>query len=147
MSTEVKIHSATVDVHAPAATIFELIADPARQPESDGNDNLDELASGSRIHGVGESFSMRLTNGEIRENRIVEFSEGRLIAWQPSEPGQPPPGHLWRWELEPIDESTTRVTHTYDWTALNDPERFGRARRTTSDRLRASIVRLAAFVE
>ena len=25
------------------------------------------------------------------------------MAWRPSEVGKPPPGHLWRWELEPSD--------------------------------------------
>ncbi len=47
---------------------------------------------------------MTLTQGSIRENRVVEFDEGRRLAWLPSEPGQEPPGHLWRWELEPVDE-------------------------------------------
>jgi hypothetical protein len=46
-------------------------------------------------------FTMRLTKGAIRENHVVEFAEGRRIAWRPAEPGQEPPGHLWRWELEP----------------------------------------------
>ncbi|MEV0056504.1 hypothetical protein AB0H34_39210 [Saccharopolyspora shandongensis] len=29
---------------------------------------------------------MRITQGNIRENRVVEFEEGRRIAWLPSEP-------------------------------------------------------------
>ncbi len=91
---------------------------------------------------------MALAQGhQIRENHIVEFAEGRRIAWLPSEPGMEPPGHLWRWELEPIDEGRTRVTHTYDWTKLTDENRFARARATTSDSLRASIDRLAALAE
>jgi hypothetical protein len=39
------------------------------------------------------------------------------------------------------------VTHTYDWTRLTDPARFGRARATTSDRLAGSLNRLVALVE
>ncbi len=58
-----------------------------------------------------------------------------------------PPGHLWRWELEPVDPSHTRVTHTYDWTQLTDESRFARARATTADSLRASLDRLAALAE
>jgi hypothetical protein len=65
----------------------------------------------------------------------------------PAEPGQEPPGHLWRWELEPISPSRTRVTHTYDWTQLTDAKRFPRARATTADKLQASLVRLAAVAE
>ena len=49
---------------------------------------------------------------------MVEFEEGRRIAWRPAEPGKSPPGHLWRWELEPAGPSSTRVTCTYDWTQL-----------------------------
>ena len=67
---------------------------------------------------------MTLTRGAIRENHVVEFEEGRRIAWTPAEPGQAPPGHLWRWELEPAGTSRTRVTHTYDWTRLTDENRL-----------------------
>ena len=118
-------------IAAPAATVFELIADPAQQPRWDGNDNLGEAASGQRVRAIGQTFVMTLTSGSIRENHVVEFDEGRLIAWRPSEPGAQPPGHLWRWELTPIDEVTTRVVHTYDWTHLDDPKRLERARATT----------------
>ena len=78
---------------------------------------------------------------------MVEFEESRRIAWTPTEPGKVPPGHLWRWELEPVDASRTRVTHTYDWTRLTDEGRLPRARATTTDRLRASLDRLAALAE
>jgi hypothetical protein len=89
---------------------------------------------------------MTLSGGGIRENHVVEFDEGRRIAWMPSEPGQPRPGHLWRWELEPVGPARTRVTGTYDWTQLTDQSRFARARATTADRLQASLDRLAALV-
>jgi hypothetical protein len=78
---------------------------------------------------------------------VFEFVEGRRIAWRPSAPGEPEPGHAWRWELEPIDASHTRVTHTYDWTQLTDATRIPRAQATTADKLRASIDRLAALAE
>ena len=90
---------------------------------------------------------MTTTTGNVRENHVVEFEEGRRIAWKPAEPGGQPIGHLWRWELEPIDASRTRVRHTYDWTQLQDEQRLPRARATTDDRLRASLDRLAALVE
>jgi len=54
---------------------------------------------------------------------------------------------LWRWELEPVDASRTRVTHIYDWTRLTDVGRLPRARATTVDRLSASLDRLAALAE
>jgi hypothetical protein len=39
------------------------------------------------------------------------------------------------------------VTHTYDWTQLEDEQRVPRARATTADKLRASLDRLAALAE
>ena len=143
--TDARIVSAGRDIAAPAEVIFELIADPARQPSWDGNDNLAEAPAGQRVRRTGDVFVMTTTKGSVRENHVVEFEEGRRIAWTPAEPGGTPPGHLWRWELEPIDASHTRVTHTYDWTRLTDEKRLSRARATTSDKLLASVDRLAGL--
>ena len=134
-------------IAAGAERIFELISEPSHQPRWDGNDNLRAASPGQRIRGAGAVFSMTLTSGAVRENHVVEFEEGRRIAWLPSEPGQVPPGHLWRWELERVDETHTRVTHTYDWSRLTDQTRLARARATTAACLRASIDRLAELAE
>ncbi|MEU4808849.1 SRPBCC family protein [Nocardia fluminea] len=142
-----RIVHASRDVAATPAVIFDLIADPAQQPRWDGNDNLARAVEGQRVRAVGDVFTTTLTNGADRDNHIVEFEEGRRIAWNPSERGKTPPGHLWRWELEPIDDTYTRVTHTYDWTALHDESRQVRAEATTADKLQASVDRLAALAE
>ena len=144
---DVHVVSARREIAAGAGRIFELIADPAEQPRWDGNDNLSEAPPGQRVRAVGDVFTMTTTSGNVRENHVVEFDEARRIAWRPAEPGQDPPGHLWRWELEPIDPSHTRVTHTYDWTRLTDEARLPRARATTADKLRSSLDRLAALAE
>ncbi|GAB3271820.1 SRPBCC family protein [Sinomonas notoginsengisoli] len=135
------------ELRAPSDAIFELIADPAAQPRWDGNDNLREAPQGQRVTAVGDVFRMTLMKGAVRENHVVEFEEGRLIAWMPAEEGKPPIGQLWRWELEPRSKSQTLVRHTYDWTQLDDPQRLPRARATTADKLKASVDRLAALVE
>lgn len=142
-----RVVSASREIAAGTSRIFELIADPAHQPQWDGNDNLAEAESGQRVRGIGDVFTMTLSNGAIRENHVVEFDDGRRIAWLPAEPGQRPPGHLWRWTLEPLAESRTRVTHTYDWSQLTDENRLPRARRTTTETLRASLDRLAEIAE
>ena len=146
MSTEQRVVSARRTVRAAPETVFELIADPSRQPEWDGNDNLADSAPGQRVRAVGDTFDTVLTNGAVRRNHVVEFTEGRLIAWRPSEVGAPTPGHLWRWEVEPVDGGVT-VVHTYDWSDLNDEKRQVRARATTADKLLASVDRLAALAE
>ncbi|GMA22327.1 hypothetical protein GCM10025864_00860 [Luteimicrobium album] len=142
-----RVVSASRTVSAPADVIFELIADPAQQPRWDGNDNLAEAAPGQRVRQVGDVFVMGLTTGAARENHVVELEEGRRVAWMPAEPGGEPIGQLWRWELEPAGPGATTVTHTYDWTRLTDTKRLVRARSTTSDRLQASVDRLAELAE
>lgn len=134
-------------IHASPETIFALTADPARQPEWDGNDNLASSDNGQRITSVGDSFTMTLTQGAERVNHVVEFDEGRRIAWKPAPHGEAPPGHLWRWELNKGEGNATLVTHTYDWTELNDETRLPRARTTRSNDLHLSLVQLAALAE
>ncbi|MCU4185960.1 SRPBCC family protein [Acidiferrimicrobium sp. IK] len=134
-------------IGASAERVFELIADPAQQPRWDGNDNLAEAAPGQRVRAAGDVFTTRLKNGAVRENRVVDFAEGRRLAWQPAEQGKSPPGHLWAWELEPLDPTRTVVTHVYDWTHLTDPSRMPRAQATTADKLQASLDRLAVLAE
>ena len=145
---ESRVVSATREIDAPADLIFEYIADPAKQPLWDGNDNLGSSSS-ARVRAVGEVFEMTLAHREppeVRENHVVEFEEGRRIAWLPSPVGGEAPGHLWRWELEPISAGATRVTHTYDWTKLTDEQRMRKARSTTSANLDASLARLDEIV-
>jgi uncharacterized protein YndB with AHSA1/START domain len=147
MASEPRVVRVSREIAAEPTRIFEFIADPALQPSWDGNNNLASADTGQRVRQAGDVFATRLTNGAIRENHVVEFEEARRIAWNPAEPGKTPPGHLWRWELSPSGSSSTLVTHTYDWTLLTDENRLPTARATTSDRLRASLDRLAALAE
>ncbi len=142
-----RVVSSSRIIQAPAERVFAMIAEPALQPLWDGNDNLSEAAPGQRIRAVGDVFTMTLSKGSVRENHVVEFVEGRLVAWKPAEPALPPVGHLWRWEVDPIDADRCQVTHTYDWTELTDEARFRRALDTTPDRLAASIERLVHILE
>lgn len=142
-----KVVSAEIEIAAPASEIFELIADPARQPEWDGNDNLGTAAQGQRPTSAGGSFITTLTKGMDRENHIVAFEEGRLIAWKPSEVDGEPFGQKWTWEIEAAGERSSLVRQTYDWTELRDPLRLPRAQSTTSENLLASLERLKTLAE
>src|SRR5690348_16757750 len=87
-----RVVSASREIAAGPGPIFELIADPAQQPRWDGNDNLASAPEGQRVRQRGDVFTMTLTRGSIRENRVVEFDEGRRIAWMPPSRGSVRPG-------------------------------------------------------
>ena len=144
--SEARVISATEVIKADPATIFEHIADPAKQPSWDGNNNLQSAEARHRVTAAGQMFVMTLTNGKIRENHVTDFEEGRRIAWMPASPGKEPAGHKWAWSLTPVDGGT-EVTHTYDWRELTDEQRVARARATTTDNLRASVLRLRDLIE
>lgn len=145
---EDRVVSASREIAAPAAVIFELIADPARHADWDGNGNVAEAAEGQRARAVGDLFRTKLTGDSgIRVNHVVEFDEGHRIAWQPALEGAAPFGQLWRWEIDPSAGGGATVTHTYDWTRLDDPSRLERARSTSAAMLRASLDRLAGLAE
>ena len=98
-------------IAAPAQAIFDVLADPAMHPVIDGTDSVKSTAGGGhRRLALGSEFrmGMRIVVPYRITNRVVEFEEGRRIAW--THIG----GARWRYELEPV-EAGTRVTETYDW--------------------------------
>ncbi len=141
--------TASREIAAPVAVIFELIADPAEQPRWDGNDNLAEAAPGQRVRALGDVFAMTNTGGGVRDNHVVAFVEGREIAWRPAPHGEQPAGHQWGWVLEPVEDGRTLVTHVYDFSGLPAAQeaRLAKARQMTSEKLLASIDRLAELAE
>ncbi|MEV7430807.1 MULTISPECIES: SRPBCC family protein [unclassified Nocardioides] len=115
--------SATEIVSAPPETVFAILADPRQHPRIDGSGTVRGSVSGPERLGLGATFGMSMKMGapyRIR-NKVVEFEEGRLIAWKHLG------SHRWRYELEPVDlagRPGTRVTETWDGTYYN---RLGRA--------------------
>ena len=63
---ESRVVQASRIIAAPADVIFEQIADPAKQPAWDGNDNLGQAPEGQRVRAIGEVFSMTLTKGAVQ---------------------------------------------------------------------------------
>src|SRR3546814_16735432 len=88
MASESKVASATREMAAPASRVFELIADPSRQPEWDGNENLRHAAPGQRVRSAGDVFSMTLNKGEVRANHGGAFVAGHRTGVRPPDPGR-----------------------------------------------------------
>ena len=96
-------------IPAPAAAIFDVLADPARHPEIDGSGSVKRARPGSAARlSNGATFGMDMPRGVHygMVSTVTEFDEGRRIAWAPkpaSGRGARLAGRIWRYELEPVD--------------------------------------------
>lgn len=112
-----KVVSRSTVVPAPADKIFDVLADARRHREFDGSGTVREafvdaperLALGSKF-----GMKMRIVVPYSMTNTVVEFEEGRRIAWRHLG------GHVWRYVLEPV-EGGTRVTEEFDWSTNRAP--------------------------
>ena len=104
--------SRSVVIEAPASAVFDVIADPHQHAAFDGSGTVQNAASGPQRLALGDTFrmDMRIKVPYRIGNTVKEFEENRRIAW--AHIG----GHRWRYELEPIDDTRTRVTETFDAT-------------------------------
>jgi uncharacterized protein YndB with AHSA1/START domain len=105
-------------IPAPAAEIFELIADPSRHRDIDGSGSVQGPRGKTERLKLGSRFgmSMRIGVPYAMESTVVEFEEGRRLAWQTRGPtviGRLVGGRIWRYELEPVDGGTL-VRETWD---------------------------------
>jgi uncharacterized protein YndB with AHSA1/START domain len=115
---ECKPVSVSRRIAAPAADIFEVLADPNRHPEFDGSEMLRPGASNKVIVGIGDVFVTKMyfeAMGDYEmHNRIVVFEADRCIAWEPGNPELARNGSRWRFDLTPDGSNSTLVTETYD---------------------------------
>jgi hypothetical protein len=105
-----RMRAARIVIDAPAAVVFDLLADTRRHPEFDGTTTVRGIISGPERLVMGSSFGVRMRLGINYRvtNRVVEFEPDALIAWR----------HLgrwrWRYELRQITDHQTEVTETFD---------------------------------
>lgn len=107
--------SRTVDVRAPAAELFDIVADPHRHGELDGSGTVLNTVQGTRRLTKGARFSMQMKQRGVPyriTSRVTDFDDGRVVEWRH------PMGHRWRWEFTPSSEDSTRVTETFDYSQI-----------------------------
>ncbi len=104
--------SASRHVAAPPERCFAVLVDPTKHPLLDASGTVQRIVGRPPTRlGLGSKFwaDMRLGVPYRMHNTVVEFQEGRRIAW----------AHVgaarWRWQLDPQDDGTTLVTETFDW--------------------------------
>jgi Polyketide cyclase / dehydrase and lipid transport len=113
-------------ISAPPAAIFDVLADAAKHTLIDGSGMLqgakdqepERLVLGSKF-GMGMKLGVRYST----VNKVVEFEDNRLIAWQTGPEGfagRLMGGRIWRYQLDPVPEGTL-VRESWDITP--DPMR------------------------
>jgi uncharacterized protein YndB with AHSA1/START domain len=106
----------TAEVQAPAAELFEILADPRRHGELDGSGTVLDTVGGPARLGPQDRFSVRMKQHGVPykiTSRVTEFTDGRVLEWQH------PLGHRWRWELDPVSGGVTRVTESFDYSRVS----------------------------
>ncbi|MGE2717534.1 polyketide cyclase [Mycolicibacterium litorale] len=129
-------------VNAPAAVVFDILADPATHMAIDGTGWVRDPVDREPLTRSGQIFRMGMyhDNHPNRHyemaNRVEVFDRPRAIAWQPGTrprdiPGHPNPddetieygGWIWRYDLEPAGAGRTEVALTYDWSRVPERDR------------------------
>ena len=105
-------------IAAPPEVIFRYLADVSQHPLIDGSGTVKEARDVPTQLGLGSTFGMRMKLGVPYSmvSTVIEFEDGRRIAWQSRPkgiPGRFTGGRIWRYELEPVDGGT-RVRETWD---------------------------------
>lgn len=117
MSRSDKVVSTGRIIAAPAAEIFDLLADPDRHQLFDGSDTVVASRSGNPERlSLGARFGMEMKIGVPYRisSEVVEFEENRVIAWRHF--GH----HVWRYELTEV-EGGTEVTESFNWGVARCP--------------------------
>jgi hypothetical protein len=147
--------SKTVD--AGPDEMFAILSTPKRHQEFDGANMLRGVeGGGTPVSGTGDEFIMNMENDVLgpyqMKNTVVAYEANRKIGWAPSlhpidghtdKLGDVKAiGHTYTWELEPAGNGT-KVTQTYDWSAVQDDNFRGFFPMVSEDQLSASIDKIA----
>ena len=140
-------------IPAPPGRIFELVADPRRHQDINGNDTVREAYDVPERLSLGSTFGMNMEFGSTYRmtSTVIEYDEDRRIAWQ----SRPPSGssrwrhmfggRIWRYELEPVAEGT-RVRESWDLSEEGVRWLVIGYRRKTRANMEATLERIAQLV-
>lgn len=115
-------------INAPADTVFAVLADPSTHQAIDGTGWVRESLDGRQLTETGQVFRMAMYHDNYggmhyeMANRVEVFEPPRAIAWLPGQGDDDADlefgGWIWRYDLEPVGDGRTKVTLTYDWSAV-----------------------------
>lgn len=108
-------------IPVPAQDVFDLVADPQQHPRflESARGMRADIAAPEKLQ-LGSEFGLDMQIGAPFEmtHTVVEYEEGRRIAWQPRN------DYVWRYTFEPV-EGGTLVTE--EWDARTSKRRFFRS--------------------
>lgn len=116
-------------IAAPAADIFAVLCDPQGHVAIDASGMLQD-AEGEPVTGVGDSFVVHMDREALNDFpdfgkydvtvSIKSFEPDRLISWTVLGKIRPQIGHVYGYQLQPIDDAgVTLVTSFYDWSEID----------------------------
>jgi uncharacterized protein YndB with AHSA1/START domain len=136
-------------IPAPADQIFELLAHPSQHRVIDGSGTVRDVKGGNERLQLGSKFGMSMRMGipYSMMSEVIEFEEGRRIAWQTRPPigGSLAGGRIWRYELEPI-EGGTLVRESWDISQEKIKAIVRPARARTRAAMEKTLARIEALV-
>jgi uncharacterized protein YndB with AHSA1/START domain len=122
--------SATTIIHAPAEAIFAVLADPTKHAAINGTGWVRGPLESKPLTAAGQVFRMAMhhpnhPDGNYRvANRVQVFDPPNAISWEPGQDTDDGSltfgGWVWRYDLTPAGRSETKVTLSYDWSAVPD---------------------------
>ena len=151
MTTPDDVETVERIIPGPPEQIFQLLADPRRHPEIDGSGSVRQVRDGPERLSLGAKFRMAMKIGlpYSMVSEVVEFEDGRRIAWQ-SRPPSPigsrlGGGRIWRYELEPVGESTL-VRESWDISQEKFKAIVRPARKRTREAMERTLERIEELV-
>jgi len=140
-------------IPAPPEKIFELLADPRRHRDIDGSGTVRDVKGDAKDQParltLGSRFAMSMKLGipYSMVSEVIEFEDGRRIAWQSRPPigGRLAGGRIWRYELEPV-EGGTRVRESWDISQEKIKAVVRPARKRTREAMERTLARIEELV-
>jgi len=128
--------SATRRINAPASVLYGIVSDPAGHVRIDGSGMLETAPDARPLTAAGDTFDMHMDRTPLNDipglvkytvrNTVTQIVPDRLVEWTLGAIDQPPFGHVYGWQLDPVSDDVTDVTNYCDWTNISDELRARR---------------------
>jgi hypothetical protein len=125
--------SATATIDAPADVVFGVLADPSKHAAIDGTGWVCEALDNEPLTAAGQIFRMAMyhpnhPDGDYQISNLIQvLDRPNAISWRPGyDTGDGSLGFggwIWRYDLAPTGPNKTKVTLTYDWSAVEESVR------------------------